>query len=390
MEIGSRSESYYFKGYIDNFQVYERALSKSQLDLLYANKSYILSKDETVPNNFWRACLTVTDGELNTTSCSNEINITFTNDFVAKELVGLPKILNGQEHNISFNITIFVNSTGEINYSNVSIALLENGTLYSVKYVNLTSNETNVSLWWNAISKGNYSLTVRIDYNNTYEETNDTGNGTELEWNASNNQISSWVYVNSSLWAIVYGNITGKIYLGDNSYTFHQWQWNGTNATIYAFNSDITVNWSSLLAVGKKTDNSSASNDFVDADYIINSTYDVENINRTYSIDGSQAKNTSTFYVSGRRIDNVPIMPSTECSTNLSDCFTTGILWDSSSDTNGELDQVDKENIIFISNMLRNHSCTYANTCDYEMRIPGTLDDYTGTSGTITLYVELN
>ncbi|MEM4366544.1 MAG: CARDB domain-containing protein [Candidatus Anstonellales archaeon] len=316
-------------------------------------------------------------------SFSSITTYTSFNDLDVGPIYVIPQILHYENYTSTINATIF--SHGEYNLTNVSVALLINNTLSSLQYLNFSQGQSNATFSYSPPLKGNYSLEIRVDYDESIPETNDTSGG----WEQSNNFNTSWLYANSTLWATLYGNVTSTLILASSSAVFHTWSSNTSNITIYIANSDASISWSSLRAIGRTISNSPSSNDFNEIDNVLGSTLAVENINRTFSIDGSAPKNTTSFLAFGNNIPDVPIFPSTSCSSSWDQCFTTGILWDSSDDTgNSEFDPSDSEDLIFISNIRRAQPGAYG-TYDYEIRVPAYLDSYTGSSGTISIWVEL-
>jgi len=75
-------------------------------------------------------------------------------------------------------------------------------------------------------------------------------------------------------------------------------------------------------------------------------------------------------------------------STNSSD-FVTGILWDSSNDTDGQFGPTDNEAVIFTTPIEGTHASRYSDSVYYEIRVPGTFDTYVGSSGVVDFYLEL-
>ena len=84
-------------------------------------------------------------------------------------------------------------------------------------------------------------------------------------------------------------------------------------------------------------------------------------------------------------INNVPIINSTNSSS-----FITGILWDSSDDsTDGQYDQSDKEDLIFITKANPSTPGKFG-TYDYEITIPASLKRYMADNKvTVSLYTEI-
>ena len=82
-------------------------------------------------------------------------------------------------------------------------------------------------------------------------------------------------------------------------------------------------------------------------------------------------------------------MPTAE-STN-STTFVTGILWDSSDDTNNnyQFDNTSKEDIVFVTRVNQSKTGMYG-TYDYELRVPANLKNYKGPdTQTVVFYTEI-
>lgn len=127
----------------------------------------------------------------------------------------------------------------------------------------------------------------------------------------------------SQMWHRVFGNATTKAILRDNFTTTYQWS-GVAGINIFFVDSDTTVHWDSLQALGRNIYNLSSSNDFIELDTNLGSSGYFDNVNRTYSTDGTNPISTETFTIFGRTINNVPISSSAIGNTT----FKTGILWD--------------------------------------------------------------
>jgi hypothetical protein len=90
-----------------------------------------------------------------------------------------------------------------------------------------------------------------------------------------------------------------------------------------------------------------------------------------------------SFSVFGRTLPAVPVTQSTSNNN-----FKTGILWDSSDDTNGEFDIAEAEDLIFVSKINKGAVGNYG-TYDYELRVPAKLREYSGAGSEAVFYVEL-
>ncbi len=60
--IGMYGSSYYFNGTIDEFMMFDRALSEEQIELIYLNKTHIIHSNDTTKHENWSVCVNPTDG----------------------------------------------------------------------------------------------------------------------------------------------------------------------------------------------------------------------------------------------------------------------------------------------------------------------------------------
>lgn len=201
-------------------------------------------------------------------------------------------------------------------------------------------------------------------------------NGSISELNESNNKANNSVFVSS--WQIYFGNTMPGAVLGANTSALIIW--NTSNQMNMLFVEDGTVfDWSSLQALGKDTNNNSASNDFLQADTELNLTGYPDSIYDIFTNSGTPKK-TDGFTINNISIQNVPVANSTNNSN-----FETGILWDYSdggSEYNGTQD------LIFVTKTNNDQQGGYG-IYDYEVRVPATLSDYKLGAGSISIYTEI-
>ena len=204
--------------------------------------------------------------------------------------------------------------------------------------------------------------------------------------NESNNKASKSFNVGS--WQFFYGDVlafSDAVLANSNNSNLISWAGNGfAGGNVYVTDSDSDILWSSLQAIGKAKNNTASSSDFAEIDSALNSTSYIDSVYSIYTNSGTPKGklNLSSF---GKIIREVPIVNSTNNSN-----FVTGILWDTSHDTNGEFDTVDNENIVFVAPINKNALGTYG-TYDYEIRVPAKLRGYHGgSSQSAAFYVELS
>ena len=160
----------------------------------------------------------------------------------------------------------------------------------------------------------------------------------------------------------------------------YEWEWVNRSANIYIVNSDADINWTALKPIGRTVTGALSTDDFTEIDQVLNSGEYADNVNKTYSTNGSAPIQTESISVYSDDISNVPT-----AGGRLYKAHDTGILWDSSQDSGGgQFDPVDNEDLVFVTQSEYGMS-----PYEYEAIAPDGLDTYKGASGSITLYYEL-
>lgn len=247
----------------------------------------------------------------------------------------------------------------------------------------------NATGYWTTLP-GTHNITIKVD---PYNDTQDS--------DVSNNNASKLIDV--SAWQKYYGTIiSGNLALNDvSNNTYYNWDWMSNLGNVYVTDKDCSINWTSLKALGYKTDGvTAATTDFSDIDTNLNlitgysnaTGFSNNNVSELFSSNGETARNTSTFIVYGTTINNIAIVNSTSMTNHAavgSSSFYTGILWDTSDDSgNGEYDTTDDEDIVFVTKL--NIGQTGAvGVCDYEMTVPDRLNYYKSGSDEVEFYIEL-
>jgi hypothetical protein len=209
--------------------------------------------------------------------------------------------------------------------------------------------------------------------------------GSITESDETNNNAYS--ELSTSMWSIFLGNVTGAIEIAtvDNR-TLVRWSVaNTTSSNLYVTDTDSNPTFNSLLALGRNTSGSYMSNDFTELDAILNTTAYPDSANLTYTSDGNP-KQTTTFQIFGVDVQDVPIIDSTNTSI-----FITGVLWDSSDDTNNnhQFDNTSKEDVVFVTTVNQSKQGMYG-IYDYEIKVPAKLDNYKGPDYQyVALYAEI-
>ncbi|MEK6917168.1 MAG: CARDB domain-containing protein [Nanoarchaeota archaeon] len=282
--------------------------------------------------------------------------------------------------NLSFNDETFiegkivfivanVTNTGTLNATNVTVKFLDNNGQIGNSSVNITRYITkSINISWPA-EIGPHNISVAIDPQNNIVETNENNNNATINVSVD----SSHVY---------YGKTAGTIKLGSGQKPLKDFG-DANIMNIIITDIDATVNFNNLQAIGIKNDSTASSNDFTEIDVVLNMSNFNDSINTIYSTNGSAPKYNDLFSVQDRGISTVPITNSTNSST-----FVTGILWDTSDDTNGEFDSIENEDLVFITKNTANTPGKYG-VYDYELRIPVLLQKQKGTQDSIGFYLDL-
>ncbi|MFH1394103.1 MAG: right-handed parallel beta-helix repeat-containing protein [Candidatus Micrarchaeota archaeon] len=254
---------------------------------------------------------------------------------------------------------------------------------------NLTSNNaTNNTFGGIYLNSSNSSLLLSnyVCFNDQ-NDLNNSGSG-----NSGNLDLcdfsASWAefghegceYTCSNAWQRFYGNISGNVLLAPNNVDiFYKWLWDGRNGKVYAVNSDATISWMNLTALGRNTTDENSTSDFTELDLLLNMTAERDSIDALYSIDGSNPIETKNITLWDRIVPWIP-----ESNSSSVTYSQTGIVWDASQDGgSGQFDPTENEDVAFVTEV--NSSMAY----DYDIRVPANLSTYKGASGRVSFWVEL-
>lgn len=184
----------------------------------------------------------------------------------------------------------------------------------------------------------------------------------------------------TEVWHRFMGNVSGNILLAPSSAEiFYSWVWNGQHGRVYAANGDASIQWINLTALGRNTSGLNSTHDFEELDFLLGyENLAQDNVNATFSSDGSNPKETATMRIFKR---DVPFIPVAQSAWNSS--FRTGIVWDASQG-GPQFNTTLNQDVVFVVEM--NTSQDY----NYQIMVPGTLDTYKGGSGVINIWVELD
>jgi hypothetical protein len=292
------------------------------------------------------------------------------------------------KENQSVEITATVHNLGSVDINNVTIRFYNGDPdsggvkIGSDMFTNLSNlSQVNLTKTWVA-QIGSSSIFVVVDPPTST-------NGSIIELNESNNKASKSITVGS--WQFFYGDVlsfSNFVLMDNGSGNLINWSTDESNSgNIYVTDYDSYISWNQLQSIGKKKSSGDSSSDFVEIDTLLNSTNYPDSVYSIYT-DLGVPKYKSNIYSFNKFLQEVPIINSTNNSN-----FVTGILWDTSDDTNGtngEFDLADKEDLVFISPINKQAQGTYG-IYDYEIRVPAKLRQYrTSDTKSAAFYVELS
>jgi hypothetical protein len=184
------------------------------------------------------------------------------------------------------------------------------------------------------------------------------------------------------MWHRFFGNVSGQLILGHNETPPYVYNWTGTGFNVYFADYDSAIDWFQLQAIGRTTANATSSDDFTELDTAFNTTSFGDNINKTYSTDGSSPIETDNYTVFLRPVNFVPVANSTAFNTT----FNTGILWDMA-DGGTEYSNSFNQSTVWVVKV--NSTADVYGTYDYLIQIPYTLATYEGNNSLVSVYLEL-
>ena len=293
---------------------------------------------------------------------SNSINLSKANPIETEEIQISAFVENKGCSNAENVVVVFFNGDPEIS-----------GEKIGESVINISENDGLVSSisWSTKIGLNN--IFVIGDYYNSFDEEDETDN-------KANNTFS----INS--WQEIYGNTQVDKVIGGDQVEIKKWfNESYLEGSIFVADSESDISWLSLKPIGRKKDGQKSSEDFLEIDEILGMTFFEDSVSNVFS-ENQEPKETRDMIIYQKEIKNVPIINSTENSD-----FITGLLWDSSDDSyNGEFDSEDKEDIVFVTPIIKNSPGKYG-IYDYEIRIPSKLREYNKLNiEEVYLYYELN
>ena len=201
--------------------------------------------------------------------------------------------------------------------------------------------------------------------------------------NRSNNNATRGFQ--GGIWNLFFGNAYANIKLRSASEdTVVEWPSARLNGTALFAPGGTNIDFASLVAIGRDTDEQPSTGDFHELDMLLGFNGTEDNITTRFAVDAHTPKRTRAFRLGSSIIENVPYANSTDNAN-----FLTGIVWDKTKDTNGEFDISDREDIAFITEINVNATGKHG-TYDYEIAVPASLRDYNTLDNRIDVYLVLS
>lgn len=241
----------------------------------------------------------------------------------------------------------------EKNENNPKIQIGNNVSISIPAFLN-----TSISIGWNT-KIGKTNLSVFGDFNNSIVESNET-----------DNEATIIIFLTS--WENLYGNVSLDSSLtGPQTKTLKNWSFSNQKV-VFVADKESNIHWANLQALSINSSNGQSPTDFSTIDQSLNMSNLNDSISNVFTSDGITPLKTDSFTVRDRIIQNTPVINS---STPYP--FVTGILWDTTKDTNGKYDLIDNEDIIFVTKTIKSTQGAYG-TYDYEIKIPAKLRELRG------------
>lgn len=326
---------------------------------------------------------TIIDPSYFCNNLGNGITINSSNNTLIDDSVACNNSKNGIEINHSINTTI----NRSLVYNNSYGVRMSNATNNNFTNNNITNNTNNGVRFDSATSAStllsNYVCFNGLDVNNQGSNNNGSLDSCDSFLGWSENGHLGCEYACTDFWHRFFGNINGTIILTDVAGANYVYSWNATGFSVYFTDYDSTIDWLQLQAIGRNTSNQTSSSDFEELDVAFNGTGVTDNINTTYSTDGTLPKVTDNYTVFQRPIDYIPLANSSPYNTT----FQTGILWDMS-DGGTEFTNTINQSTVWMVQVNTSTPDTYG-TYDYLISVPYTLATYEPNNDLVAIYVEL-
>lgn len=345
---------------------------------------------------------------------------TITNNGTGGTTYGI--LLNGSLTNVSLlncgvhNYTsgIYLYQSNDSSLENITLTNNTNGLVFEASHNNTVANLTSEN-------NTGYGILLNQSDDNAISDSNSTSNGDGIYFDSQsdgNSLYSDYICFNgydvddqgsnsgqldtcdtfagwsenghlgcefacSNFWHRFFGNVNGSIILTDSVGANNVYSWNTSALQLYFTDADANISWGDLQAIGLTTANASSSNDFTELDSAFGGTAFTDNINATYSTDGSAPIETQNYTVYQKLINYVPVANSSRQNTT----FQTGILWDAN-DGGTEYSNAVNQSTVWMVAVNTSTPDAYG-TYDFLIQVPYTLADYEGATSEVAIWMEL-
>ncbi len=328
--------------------------------------------------HIWNVTCMDQSGNSNT-SKTRQFNYTYPDFMINETSISISNDNPTENESIQINATVY--NLGGADMSSVNVKFynedpettgVQIGTTQIISIDKFSSNTT--SIQWDA-PLGNTNIFTIVDFPDTTTELNET-----------NNKANTSISVES--WHFFYGNInpdTNFTLTDSSSYELTNWNLqNLTRANIYVADYDSNINWLSLQAIGKTPAGAPSTNDIQEIDSSLFMTAFKDSHVALYLNSSSEINETLDYTVFAKQITQVPVATSINSSN-----FKTGILWDTSDDSNSEFETTEKEDIVYVTSVQKSTLGSYE-VADYELRVPAKLREYDmANQQTAVFYIEI-
>lgn len=332
----------------------------------------------TIPGNDYNWSINCTDLADNVGSSGHFVLISSDLKVNSSDIV-FSKDAPAETETIEINASIF--NLGIANLTqNAIVQFFENDP--DINGIQIGDNKSvNVSAKSNVTVSVNYTVKVgKVDIFVIVDPPIAT-NGSIIEINETNNEANRSLSI--SAYHTYYGDVISKIFLSTvQNFSVYSWFNLSLTGSIFASDSDSSIDFNNLTALSRNLSNNLTMNDFEDLDIALNITSLADSINRSY-VANDAIKDTANFTILNKNVTDVPIVNSTNTSN-----FVTGILWDTNDTNTGQFNG--SQDVVFITRINKRSLGSYG-AYSYEIKVPANLKKYLNPNlrNTITFHTEL-
>ncbi|MDD9953415.1 MAG: Ig-like domain-containing protein [Candidatus Woesearchaeota archaeon] len=284
-----------------------------------------------------------------------------------------------ENQTVEVNATVF--NIGNLNATNITVQFFLGDPDLGGVQINGNATIASLGIGENTTVSMNHSAVIGLNRIYVLVDPPLATNGSIAEENESNNE--AFRDFNVGHFEIFAGTSGNELKISDAS-IISAFKWNQTNVTgsnVFVADTDSSLIFTSLQAIGRNTTNGTdtGNDDFEEIDQQLNATSLNDSVNLTWTSGGAPVASI-TLQSFKRTITDIPVVNSTNTSS-----FVTGILWDTS---DGGSAYNTSQDIVFVTIMNESQAGQYG-IYDYEIKIPATLRDYILGGGSVSFYTEL-